>query len=611
MQRALPFARLMALLVVCGQAACGSGGGASSTPPRDPVDDEPECIDRDGDGFCAYDQVPVDCDDDDPQRNGDVEETCNGRDDDCDGNIDETGGECALSCQTPEGGCEVPTHVVAGARHACAATDRGTVYCWGSNSSGQLGTPELTHSAVPLRVPGLSGVKRLVSDYDGTCALTDSGALCWGSGWSRPRHVAMEAGATDVELSGSGLCAVSSAGELRCTDMSSPGPAKVVADEVLDVASRAGGLCVLRVGGAVHCGTYDGTQTPSVEYESGVTAIFSGIDGTLCAKVDGRLECDRVEVAGNAGAVEIGTGDTLDCARAEDGRVACWEGEAPAITDAVQLAVGSQFACVLRQGGTLGCWGRRNHGALGDGVVSGALAEVLVAPRPGPDRPGLEHAVLGAAMERGACDNPADVHLLGENGTLHASVARCSEECAGRLDRDVCFSGCTQSTVSAACQACFVAFAECKQATGCYDALRECAGFAPEFLSIYQGPPDLQCEEGGCGLTGKPVGAVCDDSSECLSGSCDRHPYASEQNGERICLAADGSRCGEGADHCVCGENASYCGSCDAPGQAAATFNDFSTPDSCFRDCTADENVCSFGQTCNYFGNSSDRYCDY
>ncbi|MCT8972662.1 Ig-like domain repeat protein [Microbaculum marinisediminis] len=71
-----------------------------------------------------------------------------------------------------------------GGNHSCAVTDAGTAWCWGRNSSGQLGNGgEPVATNIPVPVTGLSD--RIVAVSAGsihTCALTSSGAAkCWGN----------------------------------------------------------------------------------------------------------------------------------------------------------------------------------------------------------------------------------------------------------------------------------------------------------------------------------------------------------------------------------------------------------------------------------------------
>jgi alpha-tubulin suppressor-like RCC1 family protein len=44
--------------------------------------------------------------------------------------------------------------VAAGAEHSCALAFGGSIYCWGSNRSGQLGSGQDSISATPVRARG-------------------------------------------------------------------------------------------------------------------------------------------------------------------------------------------------------------------------------------------------------------------------------------------------------------------------------------------------------------------------------------------------------------------------------------------------------------------------
>jgi hypothetical protein len=71
--------------------------------------------------------------------------------------------------------------VSVGYTHACALTDGGQAYCWGSNESGQLGTGDLVGRQTPAPVVGGHTFTMIDAGQQSTCALTeDSKAYCWG-----------------------------------------------------------------------------------------------------------------------------------------------------------------------------------------------------------------------------------------------------------------------------------------------------------------------------------------------------------------------------------------------------------------------------------------------
>ncbi len=74
-----------------------------------------------------------------------------------------------------------------GELHACGITEAGEAYCWGNNWFGQVTgvlpgqTGGMGRSEVPLLVPGVSGLRSIVTGSDTSCGLDDAGqAYCWG-----------------------------------------------------------------------------------------------------------------------------------------------------------------------------------------------------------------------------------------------------------------------------------------------------------------------------------------------------------------------------------------------------------------------------------------------
>ncbi len=75
--------------------------------------------------------------------------------------------------------------LAAGGTHTCAVVQGGTVYCWGDNGYGQLGSGSLTQtsSSTPLLIPSFSDV---VAVYSGSTAVHscarkhDGNVYCWG-----------------------------------------------------------------------------------------------------------------------------------------------------------------------------------------------------------------------------------------------------------------------------------------------------------------------------------------------------------------------------------------------------------------------------------------------
>lgn len=74
--------------------------------------------------------------------------------------------------------------ITAGSTHACAITTGGAVWCWGRNNSGQLGNNSITNSSVPVSASGgdlgTSPATAVTGGGTHTCAVANDHAYCWG-----------------------------------------------------------------------------------------------------------------------------------------------------------------------------------------------------------------------------------------------------------------------------------------------------------------------------------------------------------------------------------------------------------------------------------------------
>jgi len=91
-----------------------------------------------------------------------------------------TAGGSASTPQSVTGGLHF-TRLTAGAFHACGITSSGAAYCWGSNSSGQIGDGTTTDHPAPQSVSGAYAFTAIGAGFAHTCGLTASGSTyCWG-----------------------------------------------------------------------------------------------------------------------------------------------------------------------------------------------------------------------------------------------------------------------------------------------------------------------------------------------------------------------------------------------------------------------------------------------
>jgi len=264
------------------------------------------------------------------------------------------------------------TQVSAGARHACALLDVGTVRCWGSNDWGQLGDGSefLANNPVAVLVSGtaqapvvLSDVTQISSGFGHTCALlADTSVRCWGANFgpgqlgdgtttyrSYPVEV-LESGiavADPVALSGvtrisSGLvhtCALLGDNTLRCwggNDEPEPGR---LGDGTTQ--NRSNPVTVLA----------SGATQGSDDALSAVHAISAGGGHTCAVLDDGTVRCWGSNRSG-----ALGDGSTIDRLNPVTVPVA----------GATSISSGTGHTCVVLDDGTARCWGSNGSGRLGD-----------------------------------------------------------------------------------------------------------------------------------------------------------------------------------------------------------------------------------------------------
>jgi hypothetical protein len=194
------------------------------------------------------------------------------------------------------------TALSAGATHTCASTAAGEAWCWGSNTSGELGDGQagVDRSSGPVRVQGLTGPVRAIAAGGGhTCARVGDGEVtCWGSNVTGAlgddtaldsvmpvRPVGLPPGIRQVRAGWAFTCAVGLDGGVRCWGQNQSGqlgdgtllhraaPVNVTGleDTAEDVAAGMTSGCAVLRDGRVACWggnalgqLGDGTQTDRV-----------------------------------------------------------------------------------------------------------------------------------------------------------------------------------------------------------------------------------------------------------------------------------------------------------------------------------------------------------
>ena len=358
-----------------------------------------------------------------------------------------------------------------GADHTCGIDRAGGARCWGGNTSGQLGDGTRTPRSVPVEVPVSQGTlfSKLAAGSSHTCAVSSTGrAWCWGSnssgqlgdGTTATRSTPLEttqAGAlafTDVAAGWYFTCAIASGGDSWCwgsnengqlgngssgTNQSAPVAVSMPTGVTFTrVAAGYRHACALTGAGASWCWGYNssgqlgigtsGTDQPSpvaVTMPAGVvftdlvasnfgTCALSSSSGVWCWGSIGTYSTTPAlaPVPASVGFATVGSGMSHACGITTSGITGCWGstnrsgqlGDGTTTTHTWPVAVllptgltlsrvtgGSRHTCGLTADGDVWCWGDNGSGQLGDGAVVYRSGPVLlssptipVTPSPSP-----------------------------------------------------------------------------------------------------------------------------------------------------------------------------------------------------------------------------------
>ncbi|HXT90544.1 MAG TPA: Ig-like domain-containing protein [Trebonia sp.] len=275
--------------------------------------------------------------------------------------------------------------ISAGYGRACGVTTDGEAFCWGDNSSGQLGDGSTTSSLVPVPVSGTQRFARVTAGAFHTCGVTTANAVyCWGQ---------------------------NGAGQLGNGSTSSSSSPVLVAGDLLFQSVRAG------------WGHTCGATTDNVAFCWGYNFDAQLGNGGISSDVPS-------PVAGGQSFVAVAAGTTHSCAMSPDGAAYCWGapdviGDGSGITQSspvpvaggltfatvgAALAAGQENSCALTPAGTAYCWGRNVVGQLGDGSAIARATPVAVLG-------GLSFASLSVGLYH-TCGVTTDAvaYCWGDNG---------------------------------------------------------------------------------------------------------------------------------------------------------------------------------------------------
>jgi alpha-tubulin suppressor-like RCC1 family protein len=337
-------------------------------------------------------------------------------------------------------------NVDAGDIHTCATRTTGTLWCWGANTSGRTGLGLSSGSTTTPTQVGVATDWQNVSSADAhTCATKTTGTLwCWGSNSSGKTGLGTTSGstlsptqvgaATDWQSVSAGdlhTCATKTTGTLWCwgtntngktgrglTSGSTSTPTQVGTDtNWQNIAVGNNHTCVTKTTGTLWCfglnsnyqlGTNDGTDrsTPTqVGTDTNWQNVSAGTFHTCASKTTGEPSCWGDNTYGQFGTVQtvpkpVGTdynwqnvsaGWENTCATKTTGTLWCWGGNSSAQlgtgdtgsrSTPTQIGTDNQWqnvattgglvnhTCATKMTGTLWCWGNNTFRQLGDGTTT-------------------------------------------------------------------------------------------------------------------------------------------------------------------------------------------------------------------------------------------------
>jgi len=318
----------------------------------------------------------------------------------------------------------------AGEDVTCVIGAGGGAQCFGSNKWGILGGGfSSDNSVVPVNVLGLTtGAQWISASSQAPCGITAGGGVkCWGLNnfgnmgngeietttqvnddfaYTPADVVGLTTGASAVEVSEYGACALTTAGGVKCWGLNETGRLGTTddptfkADTPVDVVGLSSGVktlgqtCVIMTAGGVKCwgdnsvgelgiGTADtnahlAADVPGLSGVVGLTATTVG--GSVCALMNtGGVKCWGRNDFG-----ELGTGSS-------DSDPHPTPTDVPGLADVVQISGNVATICALTSGGAVKCWGDNAEGTLGIGTTDSA-------PHPPVDAIGLDETIVAISV---------------------------------------------------------------------------------------------------------------------------------------------------------------------------------------------------------------------
>ena len=353
-----------------------------------------------------------------------------------------------VAMQSPQRADAAPisgfAHVETNGNFSCATKLDATAWCWGLNSSGQLGDGTTINRSRPVQVLDLAGVVSVDTGYEYACALkSDTTVWCWGNNsnsslgdgttTNRSRPVQVKdstglsylAGVTQVSTGYGHACAVKSDGTVWCWGwnhygiLGSGGPASNIPKVVpgistaTQVRAAAWHACAVLANATMSCWGYRFTTSAGL---TGITLLSVTKGQHMCVIASEQtMKCwgmndhgqvginntteqvSPLTVAGFVDVISVSANNHTTCVVKANGTPWCWGWNTfgqvgvadttdqlvpiavSGVTGVAQISAGYSHTCALLTDTTIKCWGDNRWGQLGDGTTNTTSNAVTVS----------------------------------------------------------------------------------------------------------------------------------------------------------------------------------------------------------------------------------------
>jgi alpha-tubulin suppressor-like RCC1 family protein len=281
--------------------------------------------------------------------------------------------------------------------HTCGIRHGGKLYCWGSDSQGEVGDGPADLAVSPRRIGTFEDWANVSTGLAHTCGVRTNGKLyCWGANWNgqlgngstNPSDVPLRIGTSEdwanVSTGQGHTCGVRTTGELYCWGSDNHGqvgdgggfdPNSITSpkrigtfEDWANVSAGAAYTCGVRKNGKLYCWGYDdrgqvgdGDATPAADAPRRIGAgedwarVSTGRSHSCGVRKDGRLYCWGWDEFG-----QVGDGGSDTTAIKTPRRIGSHE-------DWATVDAADGHTCGVRTNGNLYCWGSNGAYKLGNG----------------------------------------------------------------------------------------------------------------------------------------------------------------------------------------------------------------------------------------------------